>query len=60
MNYKEQVIFQAIEGLRQSGGIAAPEAFETLFARIFDCGYLCAKQEVREQMIGINATDCTY
>ncbi len=56
MNYKEQVIAQAIEAFRKDHNVVYPEAYGPFFARIFDCGYFHAKQEIREQMIGINAT----
>jgi hypothetical protein len=37
-SYKEEVVDQAILGLRQ-GGLPDPEAFRLVFERIYDCGY---------------------
>jgi|LauGreDrversion4_2_1035121.scaffolds.fasta_scaffold1721608_2 hypothetical protein len=44
MTYKEEVINSAIQGLRESG-LSAPEAFEVLFDRIYECGYMARVSE---------------
>ena len=44
MTYKEEVINSAIQGLRE-GGLSAPEAFEVLFDRIYECVYMARVSE---------------
>jgi hypothetical protein len=44
-SYKEEVLDQAIIGLKQ-GGLPQPEAFRLIFERIYDCGY----HECRRQL----------
>jgi hypothetical protein len=49
MTYKEEVIKSAIQGLRESG-LPAPEAFEVLFDRIYECGYMARVSEENEAL----------
>ena len=58
-SYKEEVVDQAILGLKQ-GGLSDPEAFRLVFERIYDCGYYeCRRDDIlqtqkffnREQVI---------
>jgi hypothetical protein len=56
MNHKELIITQSLDALEKGGTTVYPEAFEILFARIYDCGYHEAKREIQHQLAGINTT----